>query len=86
MSARYLLNRICASSASISPNFAGGLFLLYKAKLRLLVVRDIFHGEWNDAILALKDAGLWSKVTLAPVALNLPYGPGMGQLGGRSRS
>eukprot|EP00974_Lingulodinium_polyedra_P051483 4953431-Lingulodinium_polyedra.AAC.1 len=47
----------------------------YKAGLRVMGVRDIFHREWNDVIGALKQAELWWVVILTTLAYHLPYGP-----------
>eukprot|EP00974_Lingulodinium_polyedra_P024209 2345491-Lingulodinium_polyedra.AAC.1 len=38
-------------------------------------MRDIFHREWNDVRLSIKDCNLWHIVILSAVAFNLPYGP-----------
>ena len=58
-----------------SPNLAMGMWLAYKAKLRVVTMRDIFHREWNDVQLAIKGVGLWYVVLLTSLVFNLVYGP-----------
>ena len=55
--------------------YALSWYLLYHAKLRMVVFHDIFHREWNDVRGGLKSAGLWWAVLLSTVVLNLNYGP-----------
>ena len=42
-----------------STNLAATQFLGYKAGLRILWLRDIFHREWNDCLLALQNCGFY---------------------------
>eukprot|EP00974_Lingulodinium_polyedra_P028094 2713431-Lingulodinium_polyedra.AAC.1 len=42
-----------------SPGYAMVWWGLYKAHLRLLPLRDVFHREWNDTLDAVKGAGLF---------------------------
>ena len=58
-----------------SPGFALSWYILYHLKLRAVVVRDVYHREWNDIKLALKGAKCWWAVLLTTVSLNLAYGP-----------
>ena len=58
-----------------SPNLAFAYWALYKAKMRAIAVRDIYHREWNDCSMALKAANLWHIVLLLSLVCNLPYGP-----------
>ena len=58
-----------------SPNQALYCWMQYQARLRVIGVRDIYHREWNDVTLALRQAGLWRYVVLSSILFNLPYGP-----------
>ena len=61
-----------------SCNMAMSQWMLYHSNLRVIRIRDIFHREWNDVQLALKQAGLWWVVVLTSVAFNFVYGPWQG--------
>ena len=58
-----------------SPNLAMGQWMLYKGLLRIVLLRDVFHREWNDCGLALRSVGLWHVVLLTALVHNLTYGP-----------
>ena len=58
-----------------SPGYAMYWFLALKMKLRIVVIRDVFHREWNDVRLALSGSGVWWAVLLTIVAWNMPFGP-----------
>eukprot|EP00974_Lingulodinium_polyedra_P018251 1765395-Lingulodinium_polyedra.AAC.1 len=49
--------------------------MLGPLKLRVLLVRDIFHREWNDVRAAAKSSDLWWAVLLSTMVFNLSYGP-----------
>ena len=61
-----------------SPNLALSYWLLYKARIRALAIRDVFHREWNDCQGAVKGAGLWWVVIATTLIYNLGYGPWQG--------
>ena len=58
-----------------SANLALHNYLSYELKMRVLSIRDVFHREWNETMLALKASGLWGTVLLTTVVYNLAYGP-----------
>ena len=58
-----------------SSGYAMAWFLAYHAKCRMVVVRDIYHRQWNDTRLAISSAGLWWAVLLTTVSINMAYGP-----------
>ena len=58
-----------------SPNLSMACWLMYKAKVRCIWMRDIYHRAWNDVSITLRRAGLWWVVLLGRVVFNLPYGP-----------
>ena len=49
--------------------------LAYGADLRICFFADPFHRIWNDARLALQEAGLWPDVYERPHCENLPCRP-----------
>jgi len=63
-----------------SLNLAMGQWLLYKQGMRCLLVRDVYHKEWKDCAMALKDLGLYHVILLTTLCHNLPYGPWDGQM------
>ena len=75
-------NTLVLTSDEGSPSMAMGQWLQYKSKLRILVMRDIFHREWNGASNSINCVGMWGTVLLTTMAFNLPYGLGTGMLGG----
>ena len=62
-----------------SPNVALAQWLQYRARLRVICLRDPFLREWNDVTNALRAVGLWDTVLLSTVCFNLPHGPWNGQ-------
>ena len=62
-----------------STGFAAAQFLMYAVGMRFLMIRDPLHREWNDAKLAVGEAGLWWVVLLTRVVFNLPHGPWAGR-------
>ena len=50
-------------------------WMLYKAKVRLVVLIDSNHRVWNDLKTSFSDAGLWTTVLLWGVFFNLNFGP-----------
>ena len=58
-----------------SPGYAAYWYCAYHLQLRLFLVRDVFHREWNDSMNAIKQAGLWWIILLRSVTFNLCYGP-----------
>ena len=51
-----------------SPNLAMGQWLLHKVGVRALLVRDVYHREWNDATLALPPRPALHMIDLPPSA------------------
>ena len=66
---------ICLQFDECSSSLAMYLYLAYKAHLRVVVLRDIYHREWNDVKLGLQWADVWWVVVLTTLAINLPHGP-----------
>ena len=58
-----------------SPSLSMGQWLQNKAQLRVVLMRDIFHREWNDCMLAVKSSSMWHVLLLTSVVHNLPSGP-----------
>jgi hypothetical protein len=58
-----------------SDGYAAQWFLRYGADLCVLFLRDDSHRKWNNARLALHDAGVWGVVTLTCAALNGDHAP-----------
>ena len=58
-----------------SSNLALFCWMYYHLRLRVIGMRDIFHREGNDVLLALKSSGLWYVILITTVVFNLPCGP-----------
>eukprot|EP00974_Lingulodinium_polyedra_P073363 7102802-Lingulodinium_polyedra.AAC.1 len=58
-----------------SPNTAVYWYLRGALGLRVHLVRDVFHREWNDCKLALHRSKLWGVVLLMMLSFNVAYGP-----------
>ena len=58
-----------------SQAYSTGWFLMNHLKINIVVMRDIYHREWNDCKLAISDSDLWWVVMLSTIVLNLPHGP-----------
>ena len=58
-----------------SPGFAISWFLVFKLRLRCMVVRDVLHRDWNAVKQALKGSQVWWAVLLTTVTYNLTHGP-----------
>eukprot|EP00974_Lingulodinium_polyedra_P125370 11194248-Lingulodinium_polyedra.AAC.1 len=58
-----------------SPAYACMWYLMYYLKARVVLVKDVFHREWNDIQGAIKSSGLWWVILLTGVTYNLCYGP-----------
>ena len=68
----------CASDIHMdeaSPSYAMWWYLFFHCRLRMVLVRDVFHRQWNDAKLTLIRKGLWWVVLLTTVMFNMPFGP-----------
>ena len=58
-----------------SPGYACMWYLIHHVQARTLVIRDIFHREWNDAKGALMDTNVWWVCLLTRIPFNMAYGP-----------
>eukprot|EP00974_Lingulodinium_polyedra_P033763 3246390-Lingulodinium_polyedra.AAC.1 len=58
-----------------SVGIAAWWFMAHHLPCRTLLVKDIFHRQWNDAQMAIRGSGLWWVVLLTTMAYNLCYGP-----------
>eukprot|EP00974_Lingulodinium_polyedra_P040874 3928536-Lingulodinium_polyedra.AAC.1 len=50
---------LCLHYDEASSNLSLIMWMVYKAQMRVFPCRDIFHRQWNDTQLAVKQAGLW---------------------------
>lgn len=64
---------MCIDQGSVG--WSGAHYLMYKLKLRVLLLADPSHRAWRDARLAVSRAGLWDSVVLLGVPFGLNYGP-----------
>ena len=48
---------------------------MHHVQIRLVIVRDIYHREWNDCNNALMDSGLWWICLITRIPFNQAYGP-----------
>ena len=58
-----------------SIGVAASWYLTHKLGARVVLLRDLFHREWNDIKDAIKSSGLWYVVLLSNIVFNLCYGP-----------
>ena len=63
-----------------SVGYSAWWFFSYHLQGRTVLLKDVFHREWNDCKLAIQSSKLWWVVLLTTAAYNLCYGPWDGGL------
>ena len=61
-----------------SVGYGACWYLQFHILTRMVVCRDIYHREWNDAKNALMDCKLWWVCLLTRIPFNMAYGPWKG--------
>ena len=67
---------VCLDEGSVG--YAAVWYWWYSAGLRMLPMRDVFHREWNDVLMAVRNCGLYSVLLLTQLVYNLSHGPWAG--------
>lgn len=58
-----------------STGYSACWHIVHSARSRMVIIRDIYHREWNDCKHAIMQAGLWWTTLLTRIPANMAYGP-----------